>query len=265
MKLFRTTLFIIISVLIMSTVLAQDSEYKVFYFSGEPKMQIGNKSVELIRDSYIPSNAVLDLKDGSYVVLLNSKDVPIGFDKQGKYSLSDIGKVFSQIGGTNITAEFFDYISQNIVEDTERIRRSGGVYRAVGDIIKEPFDEAIFLNRSVTLHWKNPNKRPLYLKIYDIETWEQPYNIRTTDSIYVISLEEGKLETGKQYAWTVYHGKDHPQQGTILRVFTFADEDWKNNFNETVRDIESGDNPDFNKIKLIREYMDNNIYPVPEF
>ncbi len=265
MKLFRITFLVLISTLLIGTISAQNSEYKVFYFSGEPKMQVGNRSVDLVRDAPIPPNAVLDIPQGAYVVLLNSKDMPMGFDKPGKYSISDIGKVFSQIGGTNITAEFFDYISQNIVEDRDRVRRSGGVYRAVGDIIKDPFDEAIFLNKSVTFHWRNTNKRPLYLKVYDIETWEQPYNIRTTDSTYVISLDDGKLETGKQYAWTVYHGKDHPQQGTILRVFTFADEDWKSNFNQTVSEIEEGENPDLNKIKMIREYIDNNIYPVPEF
>ena len=46
-----------------------------------------------------------------------------------------------------------------MIQENEKARRSGGVYRAVGDILVAPFDEAVLLIDSLTLSWKNPNKR----------------------------------------------------------------------------------------------------------
>lgn len=261
----KKTFTILIAVLTTISILAQDSEYKVFYFSGDPKIVDGRNETSLLRDSYISSKSVLKIPQNAYVVLMNKKDIPIGIKDPGQYSINDLNKLYSELGQTNITAEFFDYISKNILEEKDRVRRSGGVYRAVGDIVKDPFDEAVVISEEIKFEWRNPNQRPLYLKIYDIETWEQPYNIRITDSVYLLKLSDSKLQKNKKYAWTVYNGQDHPMQGTILRVFEFADEKWKNQFISSIREIEKGENPEINKIKIIREYMEYNIYPLPEF
>jgi hypothetical protein len=76
--------------------------------------------------------------------------------------------------------------------------------------------------------------------------------------------EADKFVKGREYAWTVYHGEDHPQQGTSLRVFTFADDSWKENFNNQLQVISKGENLEVNKIKTLRLYLDNNIYPLNE-
>jgi dolichyl-phosphate-mannose--protein O-mannosyl transferase len=86
----------------------------------------------------------------------------------------------------------------------------------------------------------------------------------TTDSTFTVVFDETKFVKGKQYAWTVYHGEDHPQQGTILRVFTFADDSWVGNFNKQLNEINKGESADMNKIKTIRLYLDNNVWPLAE-
>ncbi len=243
---------------------AQDSEYKIFYFSGTPKIVDKGKEVTPVRDSYISSKSVLKVPANSYVVLTNKKEVPMGINTPGSYSIIDLNKIYQNVGNSNLTQEFFDYIANNMIQEDQKVKRSGGVYRAVGDILKTPFDEAMIIADEVVLDWVNPNGKELYLKIYDTENWEQPYNLLTTDSTYTVVFDETKFVKGKQYAWTVYHGEDHPQQGTILRVFTFADETWKTNFNNQLIEIQNGENADMNHIKTIRLYLDNNVFPVGE-
>lgn len=247
-----------------ASLVAQVSEYKIFYFSGTPKLVEKGKEVSLVRDTYISSKSKIKLSANSYVVLTNKDEVPMGINKPGEYSIADLNEIYKNVGNSNLTEEFFDYIANNMIQEDQKVRRSGGVYRAVGDILKTPFDEAIVITDEVRLDWANPTGKTLYLKVYDAETWEQPYNLATTDSTFTLVFDETKFEKGKQYAWTVYHGEDHPQQGTILRVFTFADEAWKLNFNEQLEDINAGENADMNHIKTIRLYLDNNVWPVVE-
>jgi hypothetical protein len=243
---------------------AQQSEYKIFYFSGSPKVVEKNTKQEVVRDSYISSKSVLQLPANSYVVLTNKAEVPMGISTAGDYSIADLNKIYQNVGNSNLTEEFFDYIANNMIQEDQKVRRSGGVYRAVGDMLKTPFDEAIFITDSIQFDWVNSSEKKLYLKIYDAETWEQPYNLATTDSSFTLAFDPEIFEVGKEYAWTVYHGEDHPQQGTILRVFTFADNEWKANFGTQLEEIQTGENTDMNHIKTIRLYLDNNVFPVVE-
>jgi len=243
---------------------AQQSEYKIFYYSGSPKIVKKGAETDLVRDMYISSKSVLKLTTNSYVVLTNKQEVPMGISNPGEYSISDLNEIYKDVGNSNLTEEFFDYIANNMIEEDQKVRRSGGVYRAVGDILKTPFDEAIFITDAVQFDWANPSQKTMYLKIYDTENWDQPYNLATTDSAFVLNFDEKVFERGHEYAWTVYHGEDHPQQGTILRVFKFADEIWLEDFNAKIELIKSGENADMNHIKTIRLYLDNNVFPVIE-
>lgn len=243
---------------------AQESEYKIFYYSGNPKIVKKGVEADLVRDMYISSKSVLKVSGNSYVVLTNKNEVPMGITNPGEYSISDLNEIYKDVGNSNLTEEFFDYIANNMIQEDQKVRRSGGVYRAVGDILKTPFDEAIFITDAVQLDWVNSTGKTMYLKIYDTETWDQLYNLPILDSSYVLTLEDGKLEKGKEYAWTIYHNSDHPQQGTILRVFKFADEDWKSDFENQLEAITAGESEDMNHIKTIRLYLDNNVYPVVE-
>ncbi len=240
---------------------AQTSEYKIFYFSGKPKVIEKGQEKPLVRDSYISSKSKLKVPGNSYVVLTNKKEVPMGISNPGEYSIADLNEIYKDVGNANLTEEFFDYIANNMIEEDKKVRRSGGVYRAVGDILIAPFDDANCIEKEVRFDWNNPKAKKLYLKIYDVETWEQPYNIETTESSYTLKYDSNIFKKGKDYAWTVYHGKDHPQQGTILRVFRFVDDKWIENFNTQLKEINSGENKDMNRIKTIRYYIDNNVYP----
>jgi len=243
---------------------AQISEYKIFYFSGTPKLLDKGNETALVRDSYISTKSKLKVPANSYVVLTNKQEVPMGISNPGEYSIADLNEIYKDVGNSNLTEEFFDYIANNMIEEDKKVRRSGGVYRAVGDILKAPFDEAIFIMDTVQFDWSNPNEKTLYLKVYDIETWDQPYNMATTDSTFTLVYDPEVFEKGKEYAWTVYHGEDHPQQGTILRVFKFADDEWMQEFDMQLDEIQNGENEDMNHIKTIRLYLDNNVYPVVE-
>lgn len=241
---------------------AQVSEYKVFYFSGNPKIVDKGVTTNLVRDAFITSKSVIKIPANSYVVLTNKSEVPMGISTAGDYSITDLNKIYQNVGNSNLTEEFFDYIANNMIQENQKVKQSGGVYRAVGDILKTPFDEAVVLSDNIRLDWNNPNAKNLYLKIYDAETWEQPYNLALTDSTYTVSFDPAIFVKGKQYAWTVYHGEDHPQQGTILRVFTFADDAFKTDFNMQLKEIMKGESADMNKIKTLRLYLDNNVFPV---
>lgn len=241
---------------------AQQSEYKVFYFSGSPKIQQGKKEIPITRDAFIAKDGVLNLPANSYIVLTNGKEIPMGINKPGNYSITDLNKIYENVGNNNLTQEFFDYIANNMIRNDEKARRSGGVYRAVGDILISPFDEAMIIDNKLTFEWKNPKQKKLYLKVYNTENWEQIYNMPITDSTYTLVFDESKLSKSKQYAWTIYHSQEDPEQGTILRVFTFADDKWCKEINNKIEAIASDkNNAEFNKVKIIRLKIDNNVYP----
>lgn len=241
---------------------AQTSEYKIFYFSGNPKIVDKKVETNLVRDSYISSKSTLKVPANSYVVLTNKDDVPMGINTPGTYSVTDLNKIYQDVGNSNLTQEFFDYIAHNMIQNSQKERRSGGVYRAVGDILQDPFDNAMIVENQVILSWSNPKGKKLYLKVYDYETGDQIYNFATTDSAFVIKFNEEIFKKGKEYSWTVHHSVEDPDQGTVLRVFTFADDAWKEEYNKEVEEINKTENDYVRKIKLIRLSLEKGIFPI---
>ena len=153
-------------------------------------------------------------------------------------------------------------VETNLVRDR---RKSGGVYRAVGDIIRDPFDDAMVVENYVVLNWANPKQKKLYLKIYDEESGEPVIdNYATTDSAFVVKFDDKIYQKGKKYSWIVSPTASDPDQGTILRTFTFADDEWKKEYQKEVDEINKTENDYLRKIKLIRLSLDRNIYPILE-
>ncbi|MBQ3832101.1 MAG: hypothetical protein II815_02900 [Bacteroidales bacterium] len=244
---------------------AQTSEYKVFYFSGSPKIVDKKVETNLVRDSYISSKSSLKVPAGSYVVLTNKNDVPMGINTPGTYSVPDLNKIYEDVGNSNLTQEFFNYIANNMIQNSQKERKSGGVYRAVGDIIRDPFDDAMVIENYVVLNWANPKQKKLYLKIYDEESGEPVIdNYATTDSAFVVKFDEKIYQKGKKYSWIVSPTSSDPDQGTILRTFTFADDEWKKEYQKEVDEINKTENEYMRKIKLIRLSLEKNIYPILE-
>lgn len=241
---------------------AQTSEYKVFYFSGNPKVLEKKVESKLVRDSFISSKSSLVVPEGSYVVLTNQSEVPMGINKAGTYSIKDLNDIYAKAGSNNLTKEFFDYIANNMIQSNEKERRSGGVFRAAGDIIKDPFTDAMVLDNQLILSWSNPKQKKLFLKIYELESGEQIYNFATTDSAFVVKYDENIFKKGVKYEWIVNSSYNDPDQGTILRTFTFANDEWKKEYETEVNEINKTDNDYMRKIKLIRLSLDKNIFPI---
>jgi len=243
---------------------AQTSEYKVFYFSGNPKVIDKKVESNLVVDSYLSAKSTLKIPKGSVVVLTNKNDVPMGFKDEGTYSISDLNAIYAKSGSSNMTQEFFNYIANNMIQNNQKERKSGGVYRAVGDIIRDPFDDAMIMENQVLLSWANPKQKKLYLKVYDEESGEQIYNFATTDSAFVVKYDEKIFQKGKKYSWIVNSTFSDPDQGTILRTFTFADDAWKTEYQNQVNEINKTTNEYMRKMKLIKLSLDKNIYPILE-
>ena len=241
---------------------AQTSEYKVFYFSGSPKIVDKKVETNLVRDSYISSKSSLKVPAGSYVVLTNKNDVPMGINTPGTYSVTDLNKIYEDVGNSNLTQEFFNYIANNMIQNSQKERKSGGVYRAVGDNYKDPFDDAMVIENYVLLSWSNPKQKKLYLKVYEEESGEQIYNFATTDSAFVVKYDEKIFEKGKKYSWIVNSNYSDPDQGTVLRTFTFANDAWMSEYKKEVEAINKTENEYMRKIKLIRLSLDKNVFPI---
>ncbi len=248
--------------IIYFSVFSQDSEYRVFYFSGKPKIVEKNKEIEIKRDIYLSPKSILKIPENSYVVLVNKKEVPVGISNPGNYSVEDLNKIYKNVGSSNLTEEFFEYIAKNMIDENQKTRKSGGVYRAVGDILKNPFDEAVLIGDEISFEWNNPRQKYYYFKVYDTESWELKLNYRTNDSIYLLKYDPALYKKGTVYAWTVYHDIDHPQQGTVLRTFTFADDATLEKCNKTIAEYKQKYSPDYAKIEIIRFFIDNNFYPM---
>ncbi len=186
----------------------------------------------------------------------------MGINTPGTYSVNDLNKIYEDVGNSNLTQEFFNYIANNMIQNSQKERKSGGVYRAAGDIIRDPFDEAMIIDNQVILKWANPKQKKMYLKIYDEESGEQIYNFATTDSAFVIRYDEQIFQKGQKYSWIVNSTFSEPDQGTIMRTFTFANDAWKEEYQKEVNEINKTDNDYMRKIKLIRLSLDKNIYPI---
>ena len=180
----------------------------------------------------------------------------------GTYSVTELNKIYEDVGNSNLTQEFFNYIANNMIQSNQSVRKSGGVYRAAGDIIRDPFDDAMIIGNQVILTWANPKQKKLYLKIYEEESGEQLYNYATTDSAFVVKFDEQIFKKGMKYSWIVNSTFSEPDQGTIMRTFTFANDAWKSEYEKEVNEINKTDNDYMRKIKLIRLSLDKNIYPI---
>lgn len=268
-KLFsRIASFMLTGVLSFSALflMGQSSEYKVFYYSGNPMFKAKNKTDKLVRDQALDESATLMIPDNAYVVLINKSEVPLGINKPGDYSVGDIKKLYTNMKDSNLTEEFFNYIASSMLDSNDKNRRSGGVYRAVGDIMINPFDAAVIVDNTVPFEFSNPNQKKLYLKIFDIETWEIICDIATTDSIYSVNIEQENLQAGKDYAWVVTQTSGIPQSGTELFVFTVPDKTFKKDLDKKLKDAEKkSQDEQMRKMMKLRVYIDSNIYPIPPF
>ncbi|HUM89514.1 MAG TPA: hypothetical protein PKV50_08285 [Prolixibacteraceae bacterium] len=246
--------------------MGQNSEYKVFYYSGNPLFKAKNKTEKLVRDQVLDQSATLSIPANSYVVLVNKSEVPMGINKPGDYSVSDIKKLYTNMTDSNLTEEFFNYIASSMLESNDKNRRSGGVYRAVGDLMINPFDAAVVVEKTVPFEWNNPNQKQYYFKIFDIETWNMVCDIPTTDSVYNLDIESQKLAEGKEYAWVVTQTSGVPQSGTELFVFTVSGKDFKKDLDKQLKDAEKKSaDPQMRRMMKLRVYIDNCIYPIPPY
>jgi len=267
---FMTSLakLVAVSALCLSTInlWGQNSEYKVFYFSGNPIYKDKAKSEKLVRDQVLPQGSTLSIPQGSYVVLVNKSEVPMGMNKPGDYSVTDIKTLYTNMKESNLTQEFFDYLAQSMVSSNDEQRRSGGVYRAVGDLMINPFDSAVVMTNEIPFEWSNPSGKQYYLKIFDIDTWEMICDIPTSDSTLNLNIVDKKLTEGKKYAWVVSQTQGMPQSGTELLIFTIADKDFRSCMHKKLKEAEKkSENQDMRKMMKLRVLIDSDIYPIPPY
>ncbi|NLA24787.1 MAG: hypothetical protein GX879_07465 [Bacteroidales bacterium] len=244
--------------------MAQKSEYKVFYYSGNPTFKSKNKVEKLVRDQVVEQSATISIPANSYVVLMNKDEVPVGLNKEGEYSIADIKKLYTNMGDSNLTEEFFAYIASSMLDTNDKNRRSGGVYRAVGDIMINPFDAANILDKKIEFEWNNSSGKQQYLKIFDIETWDMICNIPSTDSLYSLDVAEYNLQEGKEYAWIITHTSEIPQSGSELFVFTISDKQFKKDIDKKLKEAnKKSKDVQMRKMLKLRVYIDSDIYPIP--
>jgi hypothetical protein len=252
--------------LIPGLMIAQQTEYKVFYYSGTPLIKLKSKSESLKRDVVIDAGTTISIPQNAYVVITNKDEVPLGISKPGDYGIKEIESLYKNIGDNNLTEEFFEYIAGNMIRGDEVERKSGGVYRAVGDLMINPYDSATVISSEITFEWSNANQKTMYLKIFEIDTWELLADIPSIDSVYTIKANETGLIEGKEYAWVMAPIEGIPQSGTELLVFKIADKEYLKSFNKQLKDADKNATSDqMRKMMKLRLYIDNNIFPIPPY
>jgi hypothetical protein len=229
-------------------------------------MKLKSKTEALKIDANIDASGTLTIPENAYVVLTNKDEIPLGISKAGEYKVADIDNLYKNVDESSLTEEFFEYIAGNMVRSDDVERRSGGVYRAVGDLMINPFDSATVIGKQLTFEWNNPNNKTMYLKIFDAESWDILCDVESTDSVYTIDADEEGLIDGKSYAWVMAPVEGMPQSGTELLVFKMADKSYIKSFNKQLKDVErDARNAQMRKILKIRIYIENNVYPIPPY
>ena len=246
--------------------MAQNTEFKIFYYTGSPLMKLKSKATQIERDKYIDATSTITIPENAYVVVTNKDEIPLGISKPGEYNINDIQDLYKNVGDGNLTEEFFEYIAGNMIKGDDTERRSGGVYRAVGDLMINPFDSAMVVTESILFEWENPNSKKMYLKIFDTEDWTILCDIPSNDSSFNFDTKAEGLIEGKNYAWVMAPVKGMPQSGTELMVFKMADKNYRKAFNKELKEVNKSSKSDqMRRILKVRVYIDNQVYPIPPY
>jgi hypothetical protein len=258
---------LVVIILLISGILpAQTTEFSIFYCSGNAELINKGIATPLKKGDLIYDSSVLSIPINSYVVIINKENIPLGIEKNGKYGTNDINSLYNILLEQNITEEFFKYIAGNMLREKEVERKASGVYRYVGHpVMQYPFDSAYIVSPELDFIWNSSDKYTLFLKIFD-KDWNLILDKESNDSTYTVNLSELELKNGKTYYWVVTPFKGIPPSGTECLVFNIGDIDFIEKFELRLKQIENDEqNDEMRKFLKLMMYLENNIYPVPEF
>ncbi|HQP03281.1 MAG TPA: hypothetical protein PLP11_01640 [Bacteroidales bacterium] len=253
-----------------SFLFAQNTEFKVYFSAGNVYLKNKGASSYVTRDTPLAENSVICISRDAYVVLINKAEMPMVISEEGEYSMRKITNLYSKLKESNLTDEFFAYIAGQMFKSEDKKYVGGGVYKMVEPEMegfsKKPDPGSCIMDTVINFEWFYYVGETTYLKIVDAKNDSLVCVISTSAYSASLSISTCNLIRGKTYLWSVEDTPGLVKEKESLSVLKLAGPDDISDFNARLLEIENTvSNPKMRKLAKIRLYVDNNIYPMPDY
>lgn len=204
----RLLRIVLVTIIIPIWIFAQDGEYKVLTKSGN--VALLNKALEEISDVNLGDKLYeddnLSVKEGGYLVIVNSKLQSLELSTEGIYNIEKIAALFS-VKRNSITESITKYIVEEMATGKEKydeMKTLGSVVRSSSDIIEfaNPNYGAIF-DTLYNFSWHPFSNDSSYIIRVFNESGSTIFMQELSDTSLQINLARFNLQYGNEYFWTI--------------------------------------------------------------
>ena len=216
-------------------------DFLVYRLTGEPYMEVNDSIKSVKRGSILNASTKLTMNRDDFVQLINEEGDVFEIYETGTLTYKDIQNVPAIKDNASLSKKLVNYLWKEITNSmASRNNKAGVIYR--GDAITEllfPPDSSVVFGE-VRFGWepiKNKEKE-YYLILKDIETGRIT-TIGTPSTSISLGIDEGLIETGKSYAWTITETRYPALKKTPMNSFTVLSEEKFIARQEEIRQLQS--------------------------
>ncbi|MEI6174775.1 MAG: hypothetical protein WCR01_13575 [Bacteroidota bacterium] len=249
-------LIVLILVLISTSAFPQCTEFTIYRTKGDVTLNPGSVKGTALKNMKFQEQAVLNIPQDGYVILLSGTDKALRLTTPGKYTYNEI-KTTCRQKQTSLTTEYLKYVAQSITEKEEPLTAmviKGAVYRTRQVFEKTdmilPADSSVISSDLIRFAWHPTTGIPSkYLKIYENGV-KEIYSKLLADTTALI--ESSLLKPQNIYFWLVTT-KQQPTDDEVRFTFVFGEKEWKTDFldneDQLMKELESEINAMEKKMK----------------
>jgi hypothetical protein len=259
----KSTILILVSILALNLVQAQDYTFKVLANKGSNEVKSGSAWQAVKTGDRLKTGDELKVSENSYVALVHSTGKPMELKQSGSYKVADLA---SKVGaGTSVLNKYTDFIlSSNSAEAKKnRLSATGAVHRGLADIkVFLPENQyAEIFNTDVIVNWEATKGGGPYVVTVKNMFDEELMKIETPENTVQIDRSNPKLANEDALLVEVKSkadGKSKSEQHLIKKLSIARQESIKKSLAEMGNDVK--EETALNKFIMAGFYEENKLF-----
>jgi hypothetical protein len=259
----KSTILILVSILALNLVQAQDYTFKVLANKGSNEVKSGSAWQAVKTGDRLKTGDELKVSENSYVALVHSTGKPMELKQSGSYKVADLA---SKVGaGTSVLNKYTDFIlSSNSAEAKKnRLSATGAVHRGLADIkVFLPENQyAEIFNTDVIVNWEATKGGGPYVVTVKNMFDEELMKIETPENTVQIDRSNPKLANEDALLVEVKSkadGKSKSEQHLIKKLSIARQESIKKSLTEMGSDVK--EETALNKFIMAGFYEENKLF-----
>ncbi|MFM9838313.1 MAG: hypothetical protein ACKVOQ_08625 [Cyclobacteriaceae bacterium] len=259
----KSTILVLVSILALNLVQAQDYTFKVLANKGSNEVKSGSAWQAVKTGDRLKTGDELKVSENSYVALVHSTGKPMELKQSGSYKVADLA---SKVGaGTSVLNKYTDFIlSSNSAEAKKnRLSATGAVHRGLADIkVFLPENQyAEIFNTDVIVNWEATKGGGPYVVTVKNMFDEELMKIETPENTVQIDRSNPKLANEDALLVEVKSkadGKSKSEQHLIKKLSIARQESIKKSLAEMGNDVK--EETALNKFIMAGFYEENKLF-----